>query len=225
MVELRLGDCLKILPELVEGSVDAIITDPPYGIDYQSARREKSQRKAKIANDRQPFIWWLREGHRVLKDGGGLLCFCEWRYQEVWKMAIETAGFTLRSQVIWDRDWHGLGDLKAQFAPQHDVIWFATKGKFAFPNGRPHSVIRQRRIGAEGLVHPNEKPVELMRSLTRAVSLEGEIILDPFMGSGTTGMAAVETGRKFIGVELNEDYFYLAQARINHSVAMLQVLD
>lgn len=129
-------------------------------------------------------------------------------------MAIECAGYTVKSQVIWDRDWHGLGDLNGQFAPQHDIIWYATKGRFLFPNGRPKSVLRYRRIAAESLVHPTEKPIDLMSYLVEMLSTEGNIILDPFMGSGTTGVACVNLNRNFIGIEKDAHYFEIAKQRI-----------
>lgn len=68
------GDCLTILRQMEPDSVDMVITDPPYGVDYQSSRVEKGQRKEKIANDKTPFIWWLYDAHRFLKDGGGEYC-------------------------------------------------------------------------------------------------------------------------------------------------------
>ena len=213
-VELHLGDCLEVMKSIPDKSVDAVITDPPYGIDYQSARRTDTERKPKIENDKRPFIWWLHDAFRITKDGGALLCFCDWRYQDLWKLVIEVAGWNIKSHVIWDRDWHGLGNLNSQFAPQHDIIWFATKGKFAFQNGRPKDVIRSRRLPAEDLVHPNEKPKELMGTLTKAVTISGATVFDPFLGSGTTGVACVQTGRNFIGIEICEDYFKIAQKRI-----------
>lgn len=125
----------------------AVITDPPYGLNYQSNRRPKEEQYERIENDGRPFIWWLWHAYQVTQEGGSLLCFCPWQHSEVWRIAIETAGYEIRSQVIWDRDWHGLGELETQFAPQHDLTWFATKGKgFSFPNGRPPSVIRCRRL-------------------------------------------------------------------------------
>lgn len=213
-VELHLGDCLEVMRSMPDKSVDAVITDPPYGIDYQSARRIDTERKPKIENDKRPFIWWLHDAFRITKDDGVLLCFCDWRYQDLWKQVIEVAGWTIKSHVIWDRDWHGLGDLNGQFAPQHDVIWFATKGDFSFQNGRPKDVIRSRRLPAEALVHPNEKPKSLMEHLTNSVTGLFSTILDPFMGSGTTGVVCVQTGRNFIGIEIDPTYFAIAERRI-----------
>jgi site-specific DNA-methyltransferase (adenine-specific) len=137
--------------------VDAVITDPPYGIDFQSNMRDK--RLPKIANDKRPFIWFLHDAYRVTKDGGCCICFCRWDTEDVFRMAMEAAGFRIKSQLVWDRVNHGMGDLRGAFAPRHDVMWFGTKGKFAFHDGRPASVIPARRVSGTHLVHPNEKPI------------------------------------------------------------------
>lgn len=200
---------------LADNSVDAIVTDPPYGMDFQSAwRSDKTKRFSKISNDKKPFIWFLPQAFRVLKSGGAMLCFSDWKNQNTWKEAIETAGFDVKSQVIWDREIHGMGDLYGAFGPQHDVIWFATKGKFKFPNKRPKSVIRSQRITAEKLVHPNEKPIDLMQNLITSITPPNGTVLDPFMGSGSTGVACKNLGFDFIGCEMNDEYIEIAKRRI-----------
>lgn len=212
---IYLGDCIEIMRTLKNSSINSIITDPPYGIDYQSSRRiDKSKWKPKIANDKAPFIWWINEAYRVLTDKSPMLCFCRWDVQDIFKLAIETAGFTVKSQVIWDKEQHGMGNLTSSFAPQHEVILFAVKGKYKFPNKRPKSVIRMKRVHAESLVHPNEKPVALMRHLVNAVTPPNSVVLDPFLGSGSTGVAAIEEGFQFIGIEQEKEYYDIASARI-----------
>jgi site-specific DNA-methyltransferase (adenine-specific) len=220
---LHHGDFLNVLRDIDSESVDSFITDPPYGIDYQSAWRiDKSQRLPKIKNDARPFIWWLNDAHRVAKSNGCLICFCRWDVQEAFRLAIQWAGFRIRSQVIWDRQHHGLGGLETQFAPQHDVIWFATKGAFKFPNHRPKSIIAARRIAGDKLTHPNEKPVPLMRDLIKGVTKTDGIVLDPFMGSGATGVACVISDRNFIGIEMDQKYYSLAQHRIEDAANPLR---
>jgi site-specific DNA-methyltransferase (adenine-specific) len=214
------GDCLEVMREMPDNSIDSFVTDPPYGIDYQSAWRiDKTQLKPKIANDKLPFIWWLYDAYRITKLTGSLLCFCRWDVQDAFKQAIEWAGFTIKSQVIWDRAVHGLGDLEGAYALQHDVVWFATKGLFKFPNHRPQSIVRSPRVDAEKLQHPNEKPVPLMEKLIRDVSVKGQTICDPFLGSGSTAIAAASTGRNYIGIEISPEYAALAQKRIAQETA------
>lgn len=208
-------DCLDGLRQMEAESVDLVLTDPPYGISYQSAwRTDKEDRFDMVANDGQPFVWWLYDAFRVLKNGGALVCFCRWDVQEDFAKAIRWAGFNLKSQVIWDREAHSLGDLKASFAPQHDVVWFAVKGKFEFKNGRPKSVVRVMRVSADKMVHPTEKPVDLMKYFVEKLSQPGNVVLDPFMGGGATAVACQQTGRNYLGFEINEEYVKVAERRV-----------
>jgi site-specific DNA-methyltransferase (adenine-specific) len=216
---LYCGDCLEILPGLPTGAVDAVITDPPYGINYRSsAVKSTARRRRKVRNDERPFIWWLREAFRVTKDPGCLVCFTRWDVEEVFRIAIGAAGYVLKSQVIWDRVVHGMGDTKASFAPQHDTILFAVKGRFTFHGSRPKSVIRVPRVPASRLNHPTEKPLELMSSIVRAVAAAGSTVLDNHCGCGATGVACVQSGRNFIGIEIERLYFDVAVQRIEEAI-------
>lgn len=219
IVELLQGDCLELMKYIPDGSVDMVLTDPPYGMDFQSNRSKKGPRHKKIKGDCEVDTSWLREVYRVLKVGGGFATFCDWKTSCEWRKDIESEGFLLKSQVIWNRLHHGMGDLKGAFAPMHDVIWYSTKGRRVFANGRPKSVIEVRRPSPNhDHGHPTCKPVKLMEELIHSISDGSEgVILDPFMGSGTTGVACANTGRDFIGIELDETYFGIAQDRIKEA--------
>lgn len=208
------GDALTVLRQMEAESVNFIITDPPYGVDFQSGRVEKARRKDKIANDKSPFIWWLYDAFRVLTVGGGLLCFSRWDVQQVFIDAMKIAGFSVKSVIVWDRVVHGMGDSKSTFAPRYDTCIFAVKGSYAFPNGRPADVIQSQRINGADLRHPNEKPLDLMRRLIEATTKPNDLILDPFAGSGTTLVAALQSGRRYIGVELSPQHYETAQRRL-----------
>lgn len=219
-IELYLGDCLTVLPTLESGIVDAFILDPPYGIDYQSAWRiDRSQWKPKIANDKEPFLDWLPEAYRITKMGGALVCFCRWDVEDCFKLAIEQAGYEVKSQIIWDKVIHGMGDLNGSFAPQHENMWFAVKGDFKFWNERPKSIIRATRVSAEELVHPNEKPIPLYLSLIDSLVPPNGLLVDCFLGSGNSGKASQILGRNFIGVELDPCHYAVAQRRITEAQA------
>lgn len=189
-------------------SVDAIITDPPYGINYQSHQR--ANRMAKIPNDKAPFIWWLYDAYRVLRpgeDGGGvLICFTRWDVQQIFIDALHLAGFSVKSEIVWYKMAHGAGDCKAQFAPCHENILFATKGKYQFPQKRPVDVLPIPKVSSNKLLHPNEKPVELLESLIRSTTRPRALVLDPFAGSGPTLLAAQKCGRQSIGVEIESKH-------------------
>lgn len=207
------GDSLTVLRGMEAESVDMVITDPPYGIDYQSGRKEKDRRLAKISNDKAPFIWWIYDAARVLKSRGGVLCFSRWDVQQVFIDALCLAGLTVKSVIVWDKRAHGMGDLKASFAPRHEAIIFAIKGSFAFPGKRPDDVISCPKVGNAKLIHPNEKPIELLERLVEATTEPGDIVLDPFAGSGSTLAAAAKSGRRYIGIEIDQKYSDIAAKR------------
>lgn len=211
------GDCLDVLRELPDGCVDAVVTDPPYGISYQSAwRTDKSQWKPKIANDDAPFVWWLHDAARALKMGGALICFCRWDVQEAFRLAIGWTGLKVRAQIIWDRVGHGAGDPAVSPAPCHDVIWYATKGRRVFHGTRPTSMVRASRLQGNALQHPNEKPLALMTSLVGSYVAPGDLVVDPFAGSGTTGASVftVGEGRKCILIEKEPAYADICRKRV-----------
>lgn len=222
--DLMLGDCLNCMHELEDGSVDAVVTDPPYGMGFQSNWSKKGPRHDKIASDDSIDARWVSGAFRVLREGGCLLSFCDWRTSCDWRRHIEEAGFSVKSQVIWNRMHHGMGDLTGAFAPQHDVIWYATKGRRLFVNGRPKSIISSKRPSpSEDNGHPTCKPVGLMEDLIRAVD-DGNTrtILDPFLGSGSTGVAAINLGMNLIGCEIDEKYMDIAEERIRGAKQKIQ---
>lgn len=220
-ITLYHGDCLEVLPTLPDGSVDAVVTDPPYGVDYQSAWRTDSQRFAKIANDKRPFVWWIYGATKAIKDGGAMLCFCRWDMAEAFRLAMEWSGLKIGAQLVWDRGNHGLGDPSSRPAPRHDIIWFAVKGRFQFHGRRPSSVYTFMRINGLQLEHPNQKPIDLMASLVADYCPPGGTVLDPFAGSGTTGIACQREGRNCILVEQELTYCEIAAKRLEAEIPAL----
>ncbi len=193
-------------------SARLVCTDPPYGIGYQNHQGES------VLNDERPFIWWLAEAYRITMPGGALICFTRWDVQEQFRMAIECAGFSVKSQLIWDKRAHGMGDCSAQFAPNHEVMWFATKdigrAKYKFPGPRPGSIVTETRPHNTRRFHPTEKPVGLLAQLIRSTTSRGELVVDPFSGSGSCGVACVRESRRFIGIELDGRYVNRSRQRI-----------
>lgn len=215
MIQLMQGDCLDRLKEIPDGSVDMVLTDPPYGIDFQSCRiKDKGRRKPKIQNDKQPFTAFIPLVKRVLKPTGCVMIFTRWDVQQVFVDAMGEADIAPNSCIIWDKKVHGMGDLKRAFGSRYESILFHAEHDFRFQGKRPTDIIACQRVPASRLVHPNEKPVALLEGLISACCPVGGLILDLFMGSGSTGIAAANTGRSFVGVELDEGYFRLASERI-----------
>jgi len=209
------GDCLEVMKDIPDKSIDCVITDPPYGIDYQSARRtDKTKWKPKISNDKSPFTIWTDEAFRVMKDNTGILCFTRWDTEQEFRNALTKSGFICKQQIIWDKEVHGMGDLTGDFAPQHENIIFAHKGRFTFKGKRPKSIFRSQRVTPTELKHPNEKPIDLMEKLVSAITIENDIILDLFAGSGTTGVACQNLNRNFILIEKEPEYVEIIKQRL-----------
>lgn len=228
MREVIQGDCLRVLRSFGEAQFDAVVTDPPYS---SGTRREASKGLRKSMNragedadwfatdclTTNGFMWLMREcaveWQRVLKPGGHILCFIDWRMMPALSGAIESADLRHVGLLVWDKTYFGMG---SYFRNQHELILHFTKGKSLPPQRRDvGNVIRCKPI--RGGEHPTEKPVELMQELISVVCPPGGVVLDPFTGSGATGAAAVATGRGFMGIERDPEYAALARSRLRPS--------
>ena len=213
---LMRGDCLERMKEIPSGSVDMVLTDPPYGMDYQSNRRVVKNKFVKIENDKC-LDWvdtFIDESFRVMSKNSALYLFCSWHNIDYFKQAIERK-FKLKNMVIWIKNNHGSGDLKGGYAPQHEIVFYAAKGRVLNRGKRTPDIIYADKIPSSKLIHPTQKNVTMLEAFIKQHSDESMTVLDPYMGSGTTGVAAKNLNRKFIGIELDETYFNLAKDRIN----------
>lgn len=195
---LILGDCREVLPTLPK--VDAVITDPPYGMGFQSNHRH--DRHALIAND---------------GDGGMLAWACSIpashsRYVFCrWDNLLDDVP-PPKSCVTWVKNNWSMGDLQHEHARQTEIAMFWPGPEHSWPGKRPTDVVRARRTGNNE--HPTEKPVYLMEQF---IGWTRGLVLDPFMGSGTTGVACANLGRSFIGIEIERKYFDIAVERITNA--------
>lgn len=214
-LELIKGDSLEIMKELADKSVGAVVTEPPYGMSYKSGRRKKETAYDKIKNDDNlDFLEdFVAESYRILSDNSAFYCFCSWHNIDKFKAVIEKY-FKIKNILVWVKNNHGSGDLLAAYAPKHEFIIYANKGRSKFREGRHPDVLNFKKVSGSKSVHPTEKPVDLLEFLIKNNTDEGDIIIDPFMGSGSTGVAATNLGRGFIGIELEDEYFKIANERI-----------
>ena len=203
--QIYFGDCLDFIKELPDNSMDVCLTDPPYGIGFQSNWASVS--KPKIQNDEVPFIDWIKPLFPKMKDSGRLLCFYRWDVQDSFLNEIFEAGFTVKSQIVWDKIVLGMGDLKGEFAPQHENIIYATKGRYEFAGKRPSTVYNVERINSTKLIHPNQKPPDLIKRLILDISQPTDTIFDPFGGSMATYIACQELNRTCLTCELSQEYY------------------
>lgn len=220
---LLLGDALEILPLL--DSVDIVLTDPP----YSSGARTDSERQVRGAMLRSMedndwfshdamttwgFNWFIRAAFSSLRqrlaDGTHLYCFIDWRQTPNLYGMLEACGYRVNQCLVWNKSHFGMG---TYWRNQHENIVFASAGMPADMLDRGMgSVLTCPAVSPAARQHPTEKPVALLSRIIAAVP--GEVILDPFMGSGPTGEAAADEGRSFIGIEINPNHFETACRRI-----------
>lgn len=208
-------DCLKVMETASENSIDMILTDPPYAMNYVSGRRK--EKFSNIQNDDN--LNWLDEffelSHKVLKENSSMYVFCSWHNIDKFKIAFERY-FKLKNVLVWVKNNHGSGDLKAGYAPKYEFILYGHKGRSLFRNGRHADVLNFNKVSGSKLLHPTEKPIDLLEFLIQNNSDKGDKIFDPFMGSGTTGIACKNLDRFFIGCELDGNYFNIAKDRLEN---------
>jgi len=209
------GDCLEVLKGLPDNSVDLVLTDPPYGIDY--SRHIKHLKHNKIENDNN-LDWlplFISEMNRLLKKSGSCYIFCSWHNIEIFKKEIEKH-FNIRNMLIWDKGGLGMGDLKTTYGSVYEICLFCNKEPQLLNGNRDSDLLRQKRSGNK--LHPTEKPIELIKYLVTKSSNENDIVLDPFLGSGTTAVACKQLKRNYIGIELSEEYCSIAKKRLEQDV-------
>lgn len=171
---LYLGDCLEIMQNIPDGSVDMVLTDPPYGIDFQSAWiKDKAKRKPKIIGDKETKTAFISEVARILKPTGAVCIFTRWDVQQKVIDEMTDCGMKPRNVLIWDKVMHGMGDLKRAFGSRYESIVFYSAHDFRFNGKRPTDIIKCTRVAATQLKHPNEKPVKLLESLIEPCTVEG----------------------------------------------------
>ena len=232
-INLYNDNCLTILDTLLKSGckVDCIVTDPPYLIAYKTSRRKDKTHKFchEIDNDRpsdtELIKNFIEKSFQLLKDNSAFYCFCSWKTSDIFKNLLEKAGFTIKNQIIWVKNNHTSGDLKAQFGQQYEVCFYCNKGRKFINGKRLTDVWFFDRVSGKSLVHQNQKPVELIEQIILKSTDENDTILDPFMGSGTTGIACVNNNRNFIGIERDKQYFDIAQNRIKEAIIKHKELD
>ena len=208
-VTLYCGDCLEILPTLAPGSVDAVVTDPPYGIDYESGRKGSVDRA--IANDETTLV---RDA--IIETEYPKAVFATWRCVPPRRP---------RGMLIWAKNAGGMGDLSFPWKPDFEVVWVYGNG---WSGHRGSGVLRASTIcswntGPAARCHPHEKPVDLLEQIIEKAP--GEVVLDPCFGSGTTGVACVRLGRRFVGIELEPKYYAIAKRRIQDELNRVKFLE
>lgn len=200
------------ITNILDKSIDLVVTDPPYGIQYQSSRRNVKHKA--IQND-DNLSWlddWCKELKRVCRDDAHLYIFCSWHKVDEFKKQIGEY-FNIKNILIWEKNNVGMGDLYGDYAPKYEMILFCSNGKKKLNGGRDANILKASRTVNEN--HPTEKPVNLIRYLIEKSSSKGDLVLDTFAGSFSTAQACKETGRNFICFEIEPDYCHKAKNLLN----------
>ena len=211
MIDLKHGDCLELMKEIPDGSVDMVLTDPPYGMNFQSNYRKIRHRVIENDSNLDWISDFVSEIYRVSADNSAHYIFCSWHNIDIFKQEFEKK-FRIKNILTWVKNNTSMGDLKGDFAPRTEFILFMHKGRRLIRGKRDSNVLEFKRTRNE--LHPSQKPVDMLEYMIEKFSDSGNLIVDPFMGSGSTGVACVNTNRKFIGIEKDDKYFEIAEKRI-----------
>jgi site-specific DNA-methyltransferase (adenine-specific) len=238
---LHRGDALAVLHALPDESVDAVFADPPYssggafrsdrvatstigkylgGSDYAAANADRLGDIAGDSRDQRAYgYWcalWLAECLRVTRSGGVCMLWADWRQLPTTTDALQAGGWIWRGIVPW-----GKPDARPQvgrFRNACEYVVWGSAGPMPPAPGAPCLPGFYEAVAPRNRVHPTQKPLGVIRALVRIAPPDG-IVLDPFMGSGTTGLAASMEGRRFVGVEQVEHYLQIAVDRLGMAAA------
>lgn len=220
MHHLRNTDCFEYMKTMPAECVDLVLTDPPYGMDFQSNKRREKHRK--IEND--AHLEWLpdfvSELARITKPNAHIYSFCSWHKVDEFKRAFEKH-FTIKNILVWAKPGGGMGDLAGGYGGVHEFIFFINRGKPL--NGKRAMDVITKAYRTGNKLHPTQKPVNLMEFFIEKSTAPGELVFDPFMGSGATAIAAANTDRRFVGCEIDPEYFELTEKRLAEAMAQTRL--
>jgi DNA modification methylase len=221
-------DCIEAMRLLPSESIDLVVTDPPYGIKYYSNWSKDKEYRDKVStvngikNDENNIDFLelvATELFRLLKNNTHLYWFTRWDKVEEQKPMLERVGFKVKNNIIWMKNNWSMGDLKGAYAGQYECILFCQKGRRELNEvdgkKRHTDILQFDRIPPNKLLHSHQKPTDLLELLIKKSSSENEIVLDPFMGCGSTAVAASITHRKWIGFELEPKYIEISNTRLD----------
>lgn len=228
------GDAIEALHDWKGPQVSCVVTDPPYcsGANEASRRGKRAGVTPESVNER-PLIqmddlgmlayeWltrrWFLWARSITQAGGHLVCFTDWRMAPWVQLMMETAGWRLSNLVVWDKGYPGLG---SGFRAQHEFAVIGSNGQPSWHSYAYGNVLKATRL--TNTEHPHQKPVGMLRQIIETCSPPNGIILDPFMGSGSTLVAAKEAQRQAIGFDVSESYCEIAAKRLDQMVLPLEV--
>jgi site-specific DNA-methyltransferase (adenine-specific) len=200
------GDCVEVMRRMPAASVDFILTDPPYLVRY------KSRSGQTVRNDDNAT--WLEpafaEMHRVLKPGSLCLSFYGWNKADLFFAAWRKAGFRIVGHIVFRK---GYASSSGFVRYEHESAYLLAKGDAQLPVNAPSDVVDWEYTGNR--LHPTQKPVSVLKPFISAFSQPGDVVLDPFCGSGSTLAAAAQLERDYLGIEIDSRHAYLSGLRMS----------
>lgn len=202
------SDWREAIKQVPDKSVDLLVTDPPYGMQFQSNFRNVRHKSIQGDDSLEWLGGWAKELYRVMKQEAHLYIFCSWHNVDSFKREIG-AYFDIKNILIWEKNNTGMGDLEGDYAPKYEMILFCSDGSKKLNGGRDANILKAKRTGNEN--HPTEKPTNLLAYLIEKSSNVNDVVLDTFAGSFSTAQACIETGRNYICFEIEEEYCRIAR--------------
>lgn len=216
------GDSRLFIPK-IRTPVNCLLTDPPYGMDFQSnntrlPESKKFATKINADDDLEAALALFDEVMELtipkLADDAEIYVFTAWHVLDSWMPLLRSyPGLTLKMMLIWDKGYPGLGDLEGNWGCGHEVILYLKKGRRLLPYRRS-GIIHVDKIASGKNIHPTEKPVALLERLIEMSTKPGDLILDPFSGSGSTSVAAQRLGRNSLAFENDERWIEPSRKRL-----------
>ena len=213
------GDCLKVMKQIPDNSIDLILTDPAYRVISGGNNHPSINMKGSVIGKNDGKIFdnndikiseWLPEVKRVMKDNTHGYCFTNQLNLLPFLMEFEKLNLSVYRILIWDK---GIATWTQFYMKQYEPIIFFRKGNAKKINNQGTKDVLSVP-NTKNKLHPTEKPINLFEILLDNSSNKNDLILDPFLGSGTTAVACQNLGRRFIGIELSEKYCQIARDRL-----------
>ena len=221
------GDSLKLMEEIPENSIDLIVTDPPFAIDFKAQRNNYHRTQSRVLEGYNEIpkkkyydftLSWIKQAYRILKNTGAMYVFSGWTNLRDILNALEETKFIMINHLIWKYQFGVF--TKRKFVTSHYHILFVVKDKKRYKFNKiehyPEDVLIINREYWTGKIKtPTKLPMELVKKLILFSSDKGDIIFDPFLGSGTVPVCAKMLGRHYLGFEIVKDYYEFAINRIS----------
>lgn len=238
------GDCLEIMKQIPDGSIDLILTDPPYNISIEGKKITRTyahynwKRRSDIGldfgkwdrnwkDDEEFFAWveeWFKEVVRILKDGAWMYIFFDKQKTGIFDLYLAPKyGVKARTIYVWVKTNPVPSFRKVNWNSGTEHIWVGSRGDSKLKNFLNQKYMSNYFISPNAsaykeTIHPTEKPLILLKHLIEVNTNEGELVCDPFAGSGSTLVACKQLGRRYIGIEISQEYVDIANKRLENTI-------